>query len=59
MITDEEEEMIEDARMAASTEWEEGFVADLLKKKERWKSKFVLSEAQVAKLEQIKNGDRR
>lgn len=51
--------LLEDALMAASTDWEEGFVDDLLKRRERWMSKFTLSDAQRAKLEQIRDGDGR
>lgn len=45
--------LLESARMAASTDWEENFVADLLKRRKEWGGAFDLTEMQRLKLMQI------
>lgn len=52
-----DDELLEDARMAASTDWEESFVADLLDRRNRQGANFTLSSAQRDKLEEIIGGD--
>lgn len=49
--------LLEDARMAASSDWEEGFVTDLLARRKQYGTRFRLSDAQRAKLEQIAAGE--
>ena len=51
------DELLEDARMSASTDWEEGFVADLLERRKTYGYEFDLSAAQRTKLEEIVQGD--
>lgn len=45
--------LLEDARMAASTDWEEGFVADLLDRRKRQGFNFSLSGRERDKLHEI------
>lgn len=49
--------LLEEARMSAETDWEEDFVADLLKNRTRYGAAFRLSDAQREKLEEIVNDD--
>lgn len=45
--------LLEDARMAASSDWEESFCADLLDRRSRHGANFGLSERERAKLIEI------
>jgi hypothetical protein len=45
--------LIDEARMAASSDWEEEFVADIIEKRDRYGDSFSLNENQLAKLHQI------
>lgn len=45
--------LLEDARMAASTDWEEQFVADMTEKRKKYGSKWHVSVGQERKLRQI------
>ena len=47
--------LLDDARMAAVTDWEEGFVADLIERRKTWGDRFELTPAQRTKLEEILN----
>jgi hypothetical protein len=48
--------LLEEARMAASSDWEESFVADQLKRRAEWGGAFKLTDAQRSKLEEIAHG---
>lgn len=50
-------ELIEDARMQASTEWEEEFCADIASRAELYGDRLVLTSAQRAKLHAIAHGE--
>jgi hypothetical protein len=45
--------LLEDARMAASSDWEESFVADLLDRRQRHGANFSLSARERNKLYEI------
>ena len=45
--------LLEDARMAASSDWEETFVADMLEKRRKFGLNFRLTDGQREKLEEI------
>lgn len=45
--------LIEEARMAADSDWEEEFVADIIEKVGRYGASFSLHSGQLAKLRQI------
>lgn len=49
--------LLEDARMSASSDWEESFVADLLDRRSRHGFNFSLSERERAKLLEITGGE--
>jgi hypothetical protein len=50
------DELLEDARMAASTDWEEDFVADQLANRKKYGARWRPTDGQVAKLRQIADG---
>lgn len=52
-----DDELLETARMAATTDWEEEFVRDMLRKRRRWRGAFELTPEQRRKLEQIAGED--
>ncbi|NYT68759.1 hypothetical protein [Pusillimonas noertemannii] len=54
---DDFEELLEDARMAAGSDWEETFVADMKAKYERYGEDMFISNAQLDKLNKIVNED--
>lgn len=54
---DDFEELLEDARMAASSDWEETFVADMKAKYEQYGEDMFISNAQLDKLNKIVNED--
>jgi hypothetical protein len=45
--------LLEEARMAASTDWEEEFVADLIARRKRYGAGFELTDRQREKLGEI------
>jgi hypothetical protein len=47
------DELLEDARMAASTDWEEDFVADQLANREKYGARWQPTELMVLKLKEI------
>jgi len=47
------DELIEDARMAASNEWEENFVASIIERRKKYGLRFTLSELQFQTLKDI------
>lgn len=49
--------LLEDARMAAATDWEEDFVANLLHRRSRHGANFNMSERERAKLIEIAGGE--
>lgn len=49
--------LIEEARMAADTDWAEEFVADIITRRNEWGGAFRLTDRQRAKLNQIAYGD--
>lgn len=49
--------LLEEARMAAESDWEEEFVADLLKRRNRYAEQFTLTNRQRDKLKQIAYGE--
>lgn len=51
--------LLEEARMAADTDWAEGFVADLLELRRKYGLGFRLSDRQRTALEKICDGDGR
>ena len=51
-----DDELIEDARMNASTKWEEDFVSDIIGRRKTYGLRFMLTPAQRSKLEQIAEG---
>jgi hypothetical protein len=52
-IEHEHDALLEDARMAASTDWEEDFVADQLANREKYGARWRPSDGQVGKLREI------
>lgn len=50
------DDLLEDARMAAATDWEENFVDDMLANRKRWGARWTPTAAQEAKLRQIAEG---
>jgi hypothetical protein len=48
-----DDELIEDARMAASTDWEESFCRSILDRRQRHGANFNLSERERSKLIEI------
>jgi hypothetical protein len=52
-----DDELIEDARMAASSDWEEEFIADIIERRQRFGRAFMLTPKQREKLQQIAHGD--
>lgn len=51
------EEMLEEARMAASNDWEESFVRDMAKRYDRFGGDTFMSEKQLRALVRIIEGD--
>jgi hypothetical protein len=51
--SDELESLLEDARMNASTDWEESFVADMKERFEKYGMGMFISDAQQKHLERI------
>lgn len=49
--------LLEEARMSAETDWEENFVADLLKNRNRYGAAFRLTDPQRDKLQEIVQHD--
>lgn len=47
------EDLIEDARMSAETDWEDRFVKDIKSRQERYGLEMFLTETQLEKLENI------
>lgn len=48
-----DDELLEDARMAASTEWEEQFIQSLRQRRQSFGGAFQISERERATLERI------
>lgn len=48
--------LLEDARMNASTQWEEAFIAGLLERRKKYGGNFHLSDAQREIVERIGQG---
>jgi hypothetical protein len=55
-IEHELDELLEDARMAASTDWEEDFVADQLANREKYGARWRPTDGQIKKLRKIADG---
>jgi hypothetical protein len=55
-IEHEHDALLEDARMAASTDWEADFVADQLVNREKYGARWRPTDGQVAKLREIAEG---
>lgn len=51
------DELLEEARMAASSDWEEAFVADLKANRDRYGLDWNPTGRQVEKLQEIAHGD--
>ena len=51
-----DDSLIEDARMNASNEWEEHFVAGMIYQRKTYGLRFTLTAAQRSKLEEIAEG---
>lgn len=53
-----DDELLEDARMAASSQWAEDFVADQLERRKEYGANFTLSDRQRATLRTIAGHDK-
>jgi hypothetical protein len=55
-IEHEHDALLDDARMAASTDWEEDFVAEQLANREKYGARWRPTDGQVGKLREIAEG---